>query len=343
MGERVELVVDPRRGERVTVDLPISFRVPPDAARRSMGLPGSVDLGDPIVAKAVALLDAARRATPTVPLAVLGGVAYRLSCPSSNRTDFGLRRPLHDLDIACLHREIRRVREMLVTLHELEGSGLQFFETAGDRIFNSLGEGQRFRYHMLLGAEDRRVSLGTVDLLADEFRFCHRLDLRSDVVEATSRGGTLSPALLLLTKLQYIRQIPEEDREKVPDRVLAPFGRHDAVIGPETKDVQDVVALLLDHPFEESPSGLSLRRIAGVVAGDWGLWRTVTLNVEMVRHSPTLAALPPGVREEVAARLGTLGEFLAALTPKRRLGFLGGPWWDEVDAQPSVDGTVEVG
>jgi hypothetical protein len=344
VGEVIDLVIDPLRGERVSVEIPIVFRTPVTRARAELGLPDWVDLSDPIVARAVALLAAARRAQPPAQLAVLGGVAHRLRCLASNRTDLGLRRPLHDLDIACLHRELPAVRAFLSKVHEREGSGLQFFETAGDRIFNSTGEGRRIRLHMALDPTDGGVGLGTLDLLADEFRFCHRFDLKAEVQSAPVQSGTLSPALLLLTKLQYIQRIPGEDRERVPARVLEPYGRHDVVIGPEAKDVRDILALLLDHPIgEEVPEGISPARLTELVASDWGLWRTSTLNVEMVTRSPILRALPDGPRGQVRARLDALGSMFRAMAPKRRFGFLGGPWWEEVDATASVDGTARVG
>ena len=343
MGEVVDLVIDPRRGERVAVELPVGFRTPVETARRELGLPEWVDLSDPIVARGAALLAAARRAEPPVHLALLGGTAHRFRCLASNRTDLGLRRALHDLDVACLHKELPAVRAFLATLHQREGSGLQFFETAGDRIINSLGEGRRLRLHMVLEEHEGQVGLGSIDLLADEFRFCHRFDLRADVLDAPNQFGTLSPVLLLLAKLQYIHRIPGADREKVAERVLAPYGRQDVVIGPEAKDVRDVLALLLDHPVAETPEGVSLQRLAALVAADWGLWRTVSLNVEMVRRSSVFQNLPAGPRDQVGRRLDAIASALADASPKRRLGFLGGSWWEEVDDLPSVDGSASVG
>jgi hypothetical protein len=343
VGEVVDLVIDPRRGERVRVEVPITLRISPESARQELGLADWVDLSDPIVAKGVSLLAAARRSEHPVHLALLGGVAHRLRSLSSNRTDLGLRRPLHDLDIACLHKELKTVRSFLETLHVREGSGLQFFESAGDRIFNSTGEGYRLRFHMVLDQREGEVSLGSVDLLADEFRFCHRFDLRADVLAAPAQGGTLSPALLLLAKLQYIQRIPGSDRDKVPERVLAPYGRHDVVIGPEAKDVRDVLALLLDHPVGELPEGISPARLSEVVSSDWGLWRTGTLNLEMISRSPLLRDLPPGPQAQVRSRLASLKDAFDARPPKRRFGFLGGPWWEEVDAQPSVDAVASIG
>jgi hypothetical protein len=343
VGEVVNLVIDPLRGERISIEVPIAFRTPLEDARHQLGLPDWVDASDPIVARGIALLAAARRAEPKIHLALLGGAAHRFRCLASNRTDLGLRRGLHDLDIACLHRELPAVRAFLATVHEREGSGLRFFETSGDRIINALGEGRRLRLHMALEERAGDIALGSMDLLADEFRFCHRFDLKADVLDAPNQHSTLAPASLLVAKLQFIQRIPGEDRDKVGERVLAPFGRRDVIIGLEPKDVRDVLALLLDHPVAEAPDGISPRRLAGLVAADWGLWRTLSLNLEMIRRSSILRDLPEGPRLQIGRRLESLGAILAAASPRRRFGFLGGPWWEEVDALPSVDGTVSVG
>jgi hypothetical protein len=343
VGTRVELVVDPLRGERISLELPLEFRAPVESARKELGLPVWVDLTDPIVARAVSLLNAARAEQPPVHLAILGGVANRLRCPSSNGSEAGLRRGLHDLDLACLLKEVRAVREFLETLHERGGSALQFVETQGDRIFNASGEGRRLRYHMAVGQTDAAsVTLGTVDLLADEFRFCHRFDLRDEVRSSSRQHGTLSLATLLLAKLQYIQRIPGEDRGKVGERVLGPYGRHELIIGPEVKDVRDIVALLVDHPVEDSPEGISPQRLGDLLGRHWGLWRTVTLNLEMVGRSSTLAALPTPDRERARSRLAEVAAIAQRAAPSRRFGFLGGQWWEEVDATPAVDGTGRV-
>jgi len=340
----VELTIDPLRGEKLSIDLPPEFRTPVPRARSELGLPEWVDTSDPMVARAIALLAAARRHAPDLHLALLGGAAHRFRCIASNRPDLGLRRDLHDLDLACLHKELSKVRAFLQTVRTQEGSGLQFFETNGDKIFNAMGEGRRLRYHFVAEQTDAGVRLATLDLLADEFRFCHRFDLRPDVTSATSQGGTLTPTLLLLTKLQYVQRIPGADRERVtPDRILEPFGRHDLIIGPESKDVKDVIALLIDLPIAETPDGISPSRIEALAGTDWGLWHTLSLNVEMIERSPILAGLPAGPRVQVRSRLTGLSSLLASLHPKRRLGFLGGMWFEEVDAVPAADTTIRAG
>ncbi len=343
MGERVELVIDPLRRERVSIELPLAYRVPVESVRSELGLPDSVDLSDPIVARAVALAGAAKRQVPGVRFAVFGGVAHRLRCAASNRASLGLRHELHDLDIAIRLDEVRSFERFLRGVAAAEGSGLTFFETPGDRIFNSLSGGQRLRWHMVVGQQDSEVALGTLDIVADEFSFCHRFDVRDDVEAAPRNGWTLSPAHLLLAKGQFIQRIPKSESVAVSDRVLEPFGKHDVVIGPESKDVRDLLALLHDHALGEGPGEISPRLLERRLRSDWGLWKTIGLNLGMVGRSKVLAAVPDAARAQIRERLDALTALVAPIAPKRRFGFLGGPWWQEVDSTPSVDTTVAVG
>ncbi len=342
MERRVDLVIDPLRRETVTVSLPLGFRRSVESTREELGLAPSVDLSDPIVAKAVALAGVARRRNPSVRFAVFGGTAHRLTCPVSNDPTLGLRHELHDMDLAVLLKEVRDFQKFLLSAQDEGGSELTFFETSGDRIYNSLSGGQRLRWHMVVSEQDSEVVLGTLDIVADAFQFCHRFDIRSDVEHASANGWTLSPARLLLAKGQYIQRIPKEDSALVAERVLEPFGKRQVVIGPEAKDVRDILALVHDHALGEGPGEISARGLSEVLSNDWGLWKTFGLNLEMIARSSILRHLPPGPREQISGQIRTLRELVGALTPKRRLALFGGPWWQEVDTTPSVDTTATV-
>ena len=342
MERRVDLVIDPLRGEKVPVSLPLAYRVPLERSREELGLPTTVDLADPIVAKAVALASAARRAAPTVRFAVFGGVAHRFISPTSNDPILGLRHELHDLDVAVLVREARGFQRFLAEVGSREGSGLTFFETSGDRIYNSLSDGQRFRWHMVVAQKGTEVVLGTLDIVADEFRFCHRFDVRAYVEAAPRNGWTLSPAHLLLAKGQFILRIEREAAAPIPDRVLEPFGKRHLLIGPEAKDVRDLLALLHDHALGEAPGEISWPVIESVLEHDWGLWRTFGLNLAMLARSPILRGLSAPARTQIEERLSELIRRVGTLNPKKRFGLFGGRWWQEVDTTPSVDATVRI-
>lgn len=342
MERQVDLVIDPLRQEKVSLTLPLAFRRPVEDVREELGLAPSVDVTDPIVAKAVALAGAARRASPRIRFAVFGGIAHRMTCPASNDGALGLRHDVHDMDVAVLLREAREFQKFLSAVREDAGSALTFFETSGDRIYNSLSGGGRLRWHMAVAQEGPQIVLGTLDIVADAFQFCHRIDVRRDVEQASENGWTLSPTHLLLAKGQFIQRIPRENASSVPERVLVPFGKRQVVIGPEAKDVRDLLALLHDHEVGEGPQDVSTRELEALLADDWGLWRTLGLNLEMVSRSSILRGLVPAARERITGRLVVLRDLIARLAPKRRFAFLGGPWWQEVDTTPSVDSTVTV-
>ncbi|MGH2620179.1 MAG: hypothetical protein ACRDHG_06360 [Anaerolineales bacterium] len=117
-----------------------------------------------------------------------------------------------------------------------------------------------------------------VDVFYEKLDFCHvipwqgRLELDSP---------TLPLAELLLEKMQIV-EINE-------------------------KDVIDTIMLLLEHPLGAGDSEtINLDRIAGLCAGDWGLWRTTTMNLGKVR---TLANGYPQLsaqdKEQTAAQVET--------------------------------------
>jgi hypothetical protein len=94
-----------------------------------------------------------------------------------------------------------------------------------------------------------------IDVFVDTFRMCHVLDLRRRIAGA---GVTLAPADLLLTKLQ--------------------------VVEVDAKDLIDMAALLIALPLDGAGGkGIDAPDLARCLAGDWGLWRTSTRNLERLR------------------------------------------------------------
>jgi hypothetical protein len=117
----------------------------------------------------------------------------------------------------------------------------------GDKFFNSLHGRTRLLFHDL---ENQRQ----VDVLFDEMDMCHRLDFRSRIdVDA----HTLPIADLLLTKLQIVEINP--------------------------KDIADLFTLFSDHCIgDQDGEIINGRYIAHLTAGNWGLYRTIQINLERV-------------------------------------------------------------
>jgi hypothetical protein len=116
-----------------------------------------------------------------------------------------------------------------------------------DKFFNSLHGRTRMLFHDL---ENNRQ----VDVLLDEMNMCHRLDFRSRI---SVDEHTLSIADLLLTKLQIVEANP--------------------------KDIIDLYTLLCDHPIgDQDGEMINGSYIARLTASNWGLYRTIQLNLDRV-------------------------------------------------------------
>jgi hypothetical protein len=120
----------------------------------------------------------------------------------------------------------------------------------GDQRFNTL-HGDR---QMYFTTADGKTS---VDVIMDRLNMCHVLDFADRI---DRRPDTLDIADLLLTKLQ--------------------------VVELNEKDVHDIAHLLSGYEVASGDEAktIGLDRIGRIVAGDWGWWRTVTMNLDKVAH-----------------------------------------------------------
>jgi hypothetical protein len=146
--------------------------------------------------------------------------------------------------------------------------------------YNSLHGGER----LLFFDDDHGRQ---VDVFVGAFSMCHKIPL-NDRIEVDQTSIPL--AELLLTKLQ-IAELNE-------------------------KDVRDALALLEGHPVGDTDGEtINAGRIAALCAADWGLWRTITGNLD------TCCALAPGYEvpngAEVEVRLQELLHRIEA-EPKTR-------------------------
>jgi hypothetical protein len=126
-------------------------------------------------------------------------------------------------------------------------------------LFPTLGYEANERFNLMNG--DRRLYFydnangRQVDVFVDIFKMSHVIDLRGRLGHD---GPCASPSDLLLSKLQ----IYEVNR----------------------KDLIDVIALLLDHEIAEGEDdAIDPRYIARLACEDWGLCRTVELNIAKLK------------------------------------------------------------
>jgi Uncharacterised nucleotidyltransferase len=152
------------------------------------------------------------------------------------------------------------------TLELLEGLGY----TPNER-FNALNGSTRL---VVYDEPNRRQ----IDVFVGEFSMCHSLPI-ADRLELDAR--TVPLAELLLTKLQIVQL--------------------------NAKDVADIHALVLAHDVgERDADEINGGFIAGLLARDWGLWRTTRGSLETARETLAETALSPAEQALVAERLERL-------------------------------------
>jgi hypothetical protein len=169
-----------------------------------------------------------------------------------------------------LQREYKDID--LVTLRRMTTKLTDLLEGMGhipDKRFNAIqGRERLFFYDEQNGRQ--------LDVFVDRFEMCHGFDLRERVT-ADPIGTTLPLADLLLTKMQ--------------------------VVELNLKDMQDIAALLQDHPLTDSDAtGISVEYITWLTRADWGLHHTIELTIEKLRDPETLAGL---VSDQAAYSLAT--------------------------------------
>ncbi len=178
---------------------------------------------------------------------LLGGVAVYGLAESARRSP--LARSYRDFDVAV------PAKRGAAASRVLEVAGL-----VPDRHFNALHGARRLIFQAPEGYP--------VDVLVGAFVMCHTLEFEDD---SYRHELTISPADLLLTKLQIVRIEP--------------------------KDLADVAALLLDVPVDAS--GIDPLRFLAPLRADWGFFHTVELNLGKLT-----AFARASLQADLAERLG---------------------------------------
>jgi len=111
-----------------------------------------------------------------------------------------------------------------------------------------------------------------VDVLVDSLEMCHRMEFADRLALSTP---TLPLAELLLSKLQVVKI--------------------------NKKDVLDALVLLAEHPLGQNDGALDSRfglgainvpRVLSLTSNDWGWWRTVTGNLDVLDRYLMTEATP---------------------------------------------------
>ncbi|MCL6439279.1 MAG: hypothetical protein K6T51_11770 [Rubrobacteraceae bacterium] len=182
-----------------------------------------------------------------------------------------------------------RARDGFATVFEREYADLDFIAPKGtsaeaQRFFEGQGYRPQRRFNTIYGKE-RLLFFDEehgrqVDVLVGRFRMCHEIPLGERM---TLEPLTIPLAELLLTKLQIVEL--------------------------NEKDVRDALALLFGHPVEdEDGDAINGAQVARLCAADWGLWRTITANLEAIRTHLGRYGLPGEAEERIVRRIRQLEE-----------------------------------
>jgi hypothetical protein len=149
-------------------------------------------------------------------------------------------------------------------------------------VFNAMNGKERLLYHDTQHGRQ-------VDVFVGAFRMCHEIPLSERVKPG---DATVPLAELLLTKLQIIEL--------------------------NEKDIRDTVLLLHGHEVaDHDDDAVNGARVAELCAADWGLWRTITRNLERCEPHVGEYALPDEKTTQIRNRLAQLLARIEA-APKSR-------------------------
>jgi hypothetical protein len=152
----------------------------------------------------------------------------------------------------------------------------------GDRLLRDAGYEPHITFNAM-HARERALFFDDhhgrqVDVFIDSFRMCHQIPLADRL---KGHDQTVPLAELLLTKLQIIEL--------------------------NEKDVRDTVLLLHGHPIDDhDDDAVNGAQIAQLCANDWGLWRTITANLERCRSHVSDYALDQSAHDRVHTRFDEL-------------------------------------
>ncbi len=151
------------------------------------------------------------------------------------------------------------------------------------KFFLEMGYSPRVAFNAMSG--DKRLIFNDidrgrrVDIFLDVFEMCHRFDFRNRL---TLDKPTIPLADLLATKLQVV-EISE-------------------------REYRDIMALMYDHEVgdTDAPETINGSYLADLCADDWGLYKTLTINISNILLALDEYPLDPEVKETVHKHLDAL-------------------------------------
>jgi len=339
-------------GTEFSVDLPLTSIVNASEVREELGLPHYIDLKYFPMENALATIWAAinapemHRSYPDIfekkicgepiPVLLFGGGAVKFLCKSSNGKGH-LSRSVKDVDFIVRKKQGWKFFKLLLNMGKALGSRFYSFATSNDRRFNGWRHGERYRLTTINGVTKEGLPTITVaDILCDSINFRHKIEVKDAFDTFKTSLYTIGLEYQLLSKAQFITDLPKEDFERLQERnqeyrVLSyPYYEKDKIIlGMEEKDVKDVCSIFLDHPIG-GPGGINVQKLRKILK-DEKLALTVTLNLKNLLDHPDVIGRWVN-RSEVSAITERVSSLLKEF-PKINKQW-SNPWWNTAVETP---------
>jgi hypothetical protein len=344
-------------GTEHEVELPLTSNIDIPQIAREVGVPDYVDTGHFPMQNAILAIWASERAqelhnlypevfgkplaTTSICVLLLGGASVKMHCEHSNANG-PLCRRINDVDFAVAKKEGPDFYRLLLNTDKAFGTRFKSFRTTGDRTFNTLNEGGRYRIRAINGMTETGLpTVGVSDIFCDYIDLRHRIDLKDSFEKAAANLHTIGLENILLSKNQFITDVPRTDTDALNKngqifRVL-PYKHYRAdriILGMEEKDGKDICALFLDHEIGEEEDEISASRMARAIGKDKKLALTVTLNLSNLvdRVEKLQEWLNDAELSTVITRLNELLTYLPKIEKKWDT-----PWWNVDVETPSTE------
>ena len=173
----------------------------------------------------------------------------------------------------------RLQKEMGRAYTDIDFAGYKSQSTKVAKFLLGLGYKEDLEVNTFFGGERLIFNHPTnglhVDVFFDRLNFCHEVNW---VGRLEAENWTLPLAEMLMEKMQIVRL--------------------------NEKDLIDTIMLLLEHPLGDSDQEtIHIDRVSKLCARDWGLWRTLTMNLEKVgRLGQEYTSLSGDEKEKLAAQ-----------------------------------------
>jgi len=291
-----------RDGRVYTIDEPLDSNLDLNTVRLELGLPEYVDLNQRTVRRAAATiwfsinspkLLAGSKNQPKEALypLLIGGAAIKMLCESANQEGNPFNRSIGDIDFVVSKKDGSKFIQVLLNMSSVAGRAYHYFVTEGDRMFNALRAGTRYRVRAVEGVADGEAVVKTTDVFVEKMELRHTVKLEDeDFRQAKPNIYTVGAEKLLLTKAQVITEL---DKKSLPEleaagqafRILNyPYYKDSKlVIGMEQKDMMDLCALIHDRVLDvKSGPRLDPQRVSELLKKDQKFLLTVRLNLQNI-------------------------------------------------------------